>query len=390
MIVLDATTKSLELVLAGAITTTQPTYVSAFVDVTTTAYTPGQSDGATNSTTGVTAVAAPAASTQRQVKLLTVYNGDTVAATVTVRYNNNATLRTLVKVALPVGYTLVYTDGEGFRVIDTNGAVVSSTSRPLPALSTTDYAATTSAQLAGLLTDETGSGAAVFATSPTLVTPTLGVASATSLAVPAITAPGALTVTPAAGSNLNVVLSTTGDFAVNTNHLYVDTSASSVGIGTTSPQAPLHVLHTDGAGVGVKTIALLSRNSSDSVGDDNYLDFGATPTDIRARIGMHVGSGGDGDLSFWTAPAAVITRRMTILANGNAGIGTTGPLNTLDVVGNMCIGNIAAGTSATRTLVIGNGTAPSSSPAGCGQLYVESGALKYRGSSGTITTLGVA
>ena len=33
------------------------------------------------------------------------------------------------------------------------------------------FAATTSAQLAGVLSDETGSGAAVFATSPTLVTP---------------------------------------------------------------------------------------------------------------------------------------------------------------------------------------------------------------------------
>ena len=36
------------------------------------------------------------------------------------------------------------------------------------------FAATTSAQLAGVLSDETGSGAAVFATSPTLVTPALG------------------------------------------------------------------------------------------------------------------------------------------------------------------------------------------------------------------------
>ncbi len=39
----------------------------------------------------------------------------------------------------------------------------------------------TSANLKAALTDETGSGAAVFATSPTLVTPTLGVATATSL-----------------------------------------------------------------------------------------------------------------------------------------------------------------------------------------------------------------
>ena len=52
----------------------------------------------------------------------------------------------------------------------------------------------TSSQLAGALTDETGSGANVFATSPTLVTPTLGVATATSLQ-------GIIgNVTPAAGS----------------------------------------------------------------------------------------------------------------------------------------------------------------------------------------------
>jgi len=41
----------------------------------------------------------------------------------------------------------------------------------------------TSAQLATALTDETGSGSAVFATSPTLVTPVLGAASATSIEV---------------------------------------------------------------------------------------------------------------------------------------------------------------------------------------------------------------
>lgn len=51
------------------------------------------------------------------------------------------------------------------------------------------FAATTSAQLRGVLSDETGSGAAVFATSPTLVTPALGTPSAVVLtnatAVPA-------------------------------------------------------------------------------------------------------------------------------------------------------------------------------------------------------------
>lgn len=47
------------------------------------------------------------------------------------------------------------------------------------------FAATTSAQLAGVISDETGSGALVFATSPTLVTPDIGVATGTSLSLTA-------------------------------------------------------------------------------------------------------------------------------------------------------------------------------------------------------------
>jgi hypothetical protein len=59
------------------------------------------------------------------------------------------------------------------------------------------FASTTSAQLAGVISDETGSGSLVFATSPTLVTPSLGVASATSINKLTIT-------TPATGSTLTI------------------------------------------------------------------------------------------------------------------------------------------------------------------------------------------
>jgi hypothetical protein len=45
------------------------------------------------------------------------------------------------------------------------------------------FSSTSSSELAGVISDETGSGALVFATSPTLVTPVLGVASGTSLSV---------------------------------------------------------------------------------------------------------------------------------------------------------------------------------------------------------------
>jgi hypothetical protein len=57
--------------------------------------------------------------------------------------------------------------------------------------------------------------------------------------------------------------------------------------------------------------------------------------------------------------------------------------------GNVMVGVATAGASAALTLQIANGTAPSGNITG-GQLYVEAGALKYRGSGGTITTLGAA
>ncbi len=55
------------------------------------------------------------------------------------------------------------------------------------------FAATTSAELAGVISDETGSGAAVFATSPTLVTPALGTPSSGTLTNCVVTASGATT-----------------------------------------------------------------------------------------------------------------------------------------------------------------------------------------------------
>lgn len=62
----------------------------------------------------------------------------------------------------------------------------------------------------------------------------------------------------------------------------------------------------------------------------------------------------------------------------------------LDASGNLLVGATSAGTSAAKVIGMANATAPTSSPAGMGQLYVEGGALKFRGSSGTVTTIAPA
>lgn len=64
---------------------------------------------------------------------------------------------------------------------------------------------------------------------------------------------------------------------------------------------------------------------------------------------------------------------------------------TLDSRGNWLMGSASVGGAATSgVLAIPNGTAPTANVAGVGQLYVAGGALRYRGSSGTVTTIAPA
>ena len=115
LLVLDSTTKTIKAVL-GEAATTQPVYVTTWGDSTATDVTPGGSDGALNSTTDVTIVAAPGASTQRIVKDISIYNGDGISHTLTIKYDNNGTQRIL--------WTGTVTSGSSFylsRVLSAGG-----------------------------------------------------------------------------------------------------------------------------------------------------------------------------------------------------------------------------------------------------------------------------
>lgn len=57
---------------------------------------------------------------------------------------------------------------------------------------------------------------------------------------------------------------------------------------------------------------------------------------------------------------------------------------------NLSVGATSFGTSANYVIALLNGTAPTTSPSNTGQIYVLSGALTYRGSSGTVTTIAPA
>ena len=80
-------------------------------------------------------------------------------------------------------------------------------------------------------------------------------------------------------------------------------------------------------------------------------------------------------------------------ANNVGHIGSVNPaVSWTDLVINKNGGNLGLGVTPSdgaKVLAIGNGTAPTTNITG-GHLYVEGGALKYRGSSGTVTTIATA
>ena len=135
MIILDATTDSLQAVLAGAVVTTEPSFYASYIDVTTSTYTPGENHGATTGATDVTLVAAPGASTQRQVKYVSIYNRDTASVTVTIELDVSATDTILTRAILQPNETLEYTDGQGWKTRDSNGNVKSQASLGVSAIS---------------------------------------------------------------------------------------------------------------------------------------------------------------------------------------------------------------------------------------------------------------
>ena len=245
---------------------------------------------------------------------------------------------------------------------------------------TTSLGSFTSAQLATALSDETGSGANVFATSPTLVTPTLGSATATSIIVGSgvtinsegivasagiITAfgfNGALT-----GSVVGIASTArdlTSDARVSIAHVASQTSsigistvstrlyAESIGIGTNSPVSDITVRRNGAAEIQVISdtgAAVVAFGRSESItgfngvlrsGNTSNLFPYSTPDSVdllnfgRGNVNFYLEAGDSGigtGSYFWHRKTT--SRLMTLTYDGKLGIGKTNPDVSLDVVG---------------------------------------------------------
>lgn len=115
---ISGASEKIQVVLGGAITTNQLHGTVSYQDITSTGMTLPQSsyNVNTNSTTDVDLVAAAGSSTTRQVVLLTIYNADTVSATVTIKKDVSGTEYIIKKQTLQSGQTLIFTREAGFQV----------------------------------------------------------------------------------------------------------------------------------------------------------------------------------------------------------------------------------------------------------------------------------
>lgn len=147
--------------------------------------------------------------------------------------------------------------------------------------------------------------------------------SSTSISTPSLISTAAVGIIPAAGSNLNVTLSTTGDFVVNIDDLYVDTSTGFIGVGTVAPDFILDIQGAVDLG-GIRLAATTTNRPA--------LRFANVTTGDLAQFYGTNAKGFEIDVN------AGATLGLAIDSAGNMGVGYATPATKLNVSGAVAIG----------------------------------------------------
>ena len=125
MITLSNTTDRIELALDAASTLVKA--VVTWKDVSASAISPNRTIAASNGTTQVDVSGSPAASAQRVIDNISIFNEEvSLSRTVAIRYNANGTTFILFRSILAAGEKIEYTDGGGWKVFATTGAIKNS------------------------------------------------------------------------------------------------------------------------------------------------------------------------------------------------------------------------------------------------------------------------
>jgi len=237
------------------------------------------------------------------------------------------------------------------------------------------FASTTSSQLAGVISDETGSGALVFANSPTLVTPTLGAATATSLnthTIPGGTGTLALTsditgtnsgtntgdqdlsgLVPYTGATADLelgtrILNTTGGIRIGSNSspvFYSDSgyatpvgsfNFASNGVFSLAPGSGSQLLNIDFSAVtGTKTLTAPDATGTIALTSDIPTDADVSETDTGTSTAKYVSPDGLAGSNYGTRGFTILINDSTALTTGDgkAYVRIPDEFNGFDLVG---------------------------------------------------------
>ncbi|MFM2134417.1 MAG: hypothetical protein RL156_1698 [Bacteroidota bacterium] len=226
------------------------------------------------------------------------------------------------------------------------------------------FSPTTSSQLAGVISDETGSGALVFGTSPTIATPTITTSATVPLIIGGTGTTSALRLRSTSGvgaAGADIIFQTGNNGATEAMRIL---NNGNIGIGTTNPVAVLESANSSGgfnfgSTVSISTAdgpAYFGRKSRGSLtvptavlANDTLTYFtagGYTGTAWTASRGYMsilasqnwTGTANGTDIAFFTTPTNTtsVSEKLRIKADGNVGIGTSSPSSKLDVVGSIC------------------------------------------------------
>ncbi len=268
--------------------------------------------------------------------------GVTLSAADTINIATNETAADFITIGnVNAATQLTLTGGENWNMAETGILTLSANSPRTTAVILTDVDYTNSLSIGD--NNIIGTTANIDLTNFDVVGSTGSITTAGDIAINGndITSTGALTITPNAGANLNIALSTTGDFTVNTSQFYVDTSTGFVGIGTAAPTNALSFNNDIAQKIWIESSAAgtTGRNLLIESGSTTAGSADVTGGNLLLKSGVGTGTGSS-NIFFQTGTTLTtgttlqtVSTKMTIAGSGAVSLNqnTTSSTVTLDL-----------------------------------------------------------
>jgi hypothetical protein len=213
-------------------------------------------------------------------------------------------------------------------------------------------AATTSSELAGVISDETGSGALVFATSPTLVTPALGTPSA----LVATNASGTAASLTAGTATVATTVTITDNESTAEDNAIIFAAGGDIDGGNLGLESDGTLTYNPSTGTVTSTVfvgALTGNVTGNASGSSGSCTGNASTVTTNANLTGHITSTGNAAI----LGSFTVAQLSTALSDASISGNNTGDQTTVSGSSGSCTGNAATATEATSITVSANNTA---------------------------------